>query len=462
MSALDQVFQQEKAWIAGCEDVDALIDRIGDWRDSAREAERNGHMLLRMRAGDLIELAQRRVVGLQAREMRAEKATKKPVSPAVESRASKQVPAPMRPMPTVASVQRQPPPAPPVAPTREARPVGAGPCPVVDGGHARRAAEAEVAWAAAEKAKADARVAAAEAERIELQNALLWAQVEAARRAPAPTVQVSRVPVVGAGAGPRRAASAVAAGVAARAPGLQPVATPASPKRPSAAPPPRPPAAKSSLPKSAPAKPTLIDGYTEADRLALASVGRWPPTPPERRGAFWSRDDDWPGEWTLTGGELGRFRGEINLTRAVLAAQLGVPSAMVKDAEMKPREKLCPAMQIAVRRAMDLERARRAEARGQQRARAEQAAVPAPTVEVLDGVGVAAAATPPREAAAAAFTGADLARFRAARGLTQKEAADFLGVEQGTISKGEAKGDAALGPALQVAMTRVGGVRAAE
>ena len=209
----------------------------------------------------------------------------------------------------------------------------------------------------------------------------------------------------------------------------------------------------------------MISGYNEVDRLALASVGRWPPTPQGRRGPFWSREDDWPGEWTLTGGELGRFRGEINLTRAVLAAQLGVPSSAIKDAEMKPREKLGPAMQIAVRRAMELERARRQEQREERRVRAESAARPAPRVEVLDlhvaplppvALGAPAAAMAPATSTPTAFTGADIARLRAERGLTQKGMADVLGVEQGTISKGEGKAGAPLGPALQEAMARRG------
>ena len=66
------------------------------------------------------------------------------------------------------------------------------------------------------------------------------------------------------------------------------------------------------------------------------------------------------------------------------------------------------------------------------------------------------AAPEPPAHAPAAFTGADLARMRAERRLSQREMADLLGVEQGTISKGEAKAGAAVGPALQEAMARLG------
>lgn len=434
MATLDQVFQREKAWIAACEDAEALIDKIGDWRDSAREAELNGQMLLRMRAGDLIELAQRRVVGLQALEMRAERAARPKLEP--EPAAATSIPRESAKAACDVAPARG---VPPTVTQKKVPPTPASP-PNVDAGHARRAAEAEAARAATEKAKADARVATAEAERIELQNALLKRQLEAARRAPAPTTMVKRPTKPGASPQPTRPVAA-----AMRTPAPVAASKPTAPK-PAAAPPAakRPQSASASPPRATPTKPTAIDGYSEADRLALASVGRWPPTPPERRGAFWSREDDWPAEWTLTGGDLGRFRGEINLTRAVFAAQLGVPSAVVKDAEMKPREQVGPALQIGVRRAMD-------QAIQARRARREERAAAQARVVVAQ-----ATSEVPR-----AFTGADLAGLRAERKLSQREMADLLGVEQSTISKGEGKAGAALGPALQEALGRlaVGGAR---
>mgnify|MGYP000984612204 CR=1 FL=1 len=53
------------------------------------------------------------------------------------------------------------------------------------------------------------------------------------------------------------------------------------------------------------------------------------------------------------------------------------------------------------------------------------------------------------------LTGADLARWRARRGLTQQAAADRLGVRQGTVSKAESRGAGALGPALREALAGV-------
>lgn len=428
MATLEQVFQREKAWIAACDDPDALIEKIGDYREDLRVAERDGNMLMRMRAGDLVELARARVLRLNARETR-EAAAANPEPPAEKPRTPQAAP-------TEPAVTQ---------PAREAmRPREA------DDGARRRAQEA-AALAAAEKAKADARMAAAEAAKIELENELLRAKIEAAKRPVVAHVAPS-TPRVGSTlpAGHRAQAARGAAPVSAgsptisqpTAPRVSPVARPASP------------------PKPAPARDGLVDGYTEADRLALASVGRWPPTPLAHRGSFWTKHDDWPRDWTLTGGDLGRFRGELNLTRAVFAAQLGVPSAVVKDAEMSPRERVGPALQIALRRAMDHAAEERRRLR-EERAAAEAAGAPREPVVAAE----VPTATPPAPAHLAGadkpvpgpvtFTGADLARVRAERRLSQREMADLLGVEQGTISKGEGKAGAALGPALQEAMARL-------
>lgn len=411
MATLEQVFQREKAWIAACEDADALIEKIGDWRDSLREAERDGDQLVRMRAGDLVALARQRVVRLQAREMRTERA-------------------PARPAPEPAAV--------PANVARADRPKPAPQATTPDPDAARRAQESADA-----KAKADARLVAAEAAKVELQNELLKVQIEVARRTPvAHAAPVAKEPTRDA---PVRAAPAKPVAVT-------PSPTPKTTKAASPHSRARPPTAVSK-----PATAPRDEEYTEADRLALASVGHWPPTPPAHRGAFWTRHGDWPRDWTLTGGDLGRFRGEVNLTRAVFAAQLGVPSAVVKDAEMSPRERVGPALQIALRRAMDHaadERRRRRDERAAAAARPEPAVAAEVATSTPEVPAIAPASGSP--AATPAFTGADLARLRAERRLTQKEMADLLGVEQGTISKGEAKAGAALGPALQEAMARLG------
>ncbi len=309
--------------------------------------------------------------------------------------------------------------------TRPAKPLNREPEPL-----ATRVREA-TASDPAERAAA-ARLANAQAAKIEAEAALLQAQAKAALESrPA-------APATGAAAQRRaRAASSSTAASSQRATQLHSAPGP-SPR----------------------AEHDGAEGYGEADRLALGSVGHWPPTPAANRGAFWEKYDDWPRDWTLTGGDLGRFRGEVNLTRAVFAAQLGVPSALVKDAEMSPGERVGPALQIKLRRAMDQAAEERRRRREERAARADNASKPVLSVEALDGVAATQTApttpAPAPTAGTPVFTGADLAQLRAERRLTQKEMADLLGVEQGTISKGEGKAGAALGPALQEAMARLG------
>lgn len=60
------------------------------------------------------------------------------------------------------------------------------------------------------------------------------------------------------------------------------------------------------------------------------------------------------------------------------------------------------------------------------------------------------------------LTGADLVAFRTRRGLSQRTLAATLGVEQGTISKGESKAAAVLGPALRAALHKAMGERGDE
>ncbi len=294
MATLEQVFQREKAWIAACDGVDALIEKIGDYREDVRVAERDGHMLMRMRAGDLIELAQSQVVRLRAGGMRKS-----------EARSTPEAPPPAVPTVRPAEVARQP-------------TVVRAPARRTNDGAARREQDrrdsalrvkTEAALAEAERARAAARLAEAEAAKIEAQTALLRARTEASMRPavePAPAKRTASPPPSPVRPAPRGPGVAPATSVARKTIAARP---------PAPAPRPATPSQKATTPRD--------DGYTEADRLALASVGHWPPTPLNHRGAFWSKHDDWPRDWTLTGGDLGRFRGEVNLTRAVFAARGG-------------------------------------------------------------------------------------------------------------------------------------------
>ena len=423
MPTLEQVFQREKAWIAECDDVDALIEKIGDWRDSLRVAEREGDQLVRMRAGDLVKLARARVVWLQAGAIREESdrsaAVMRPAAP------------PTSPASRPAEIQR---------PSAEDRP---GERRADDGASRReqerrdaeRRAKTEAALADAARAKAAARLAEAAAARVEAQMALLRAQAEAARRVAVPearTMTAAKSP----GPEPPAAPKPFAAGIPA--PTITTAPRPATPSRVSAA-------------ESNQAAPP-DDVYTDADRLALASVGHWPPTPFGHRGAFWTKHDDWPRDWTLTGGDLGRFHGEVNLTRAVFAAQLGVPSALVKDAELSPRERVGPALQIALRRVIDhAAEVRRRRREGRATAQAAPASAAAELLSASPPVVIVQGATD----APRAFTGADLVRLRGERALSQRELAVLLGVGHGMVGKAELVPSKPLGEGMAAAFARV-------
>lgn len=165
-----------------------------------------------------------------------------------------------------------------------------------------------------------------------------------------------------------------------------------------------------------------------ADRDALFAVGRWPP--PSRDSLFWSPDAGWPKDWTLKGFDLASLRGRLGVTQAVMAGHLGVPTVEVARAEADPREKVRPALQVALIRAIGEFLA----------ANAPRAVVAPPTPEQAV------------VAAAPALTGADLARYREAHGFTQRQAAERLGVAHGTVAKAELLPAQPLGDRLQEAL----------
>ena len=166
----------------------------------------------------------------------------------------------------------------------------------------------------------------------------------------------------------------------------------------------------------------------EADRAALMAAGRWPPPEPRPDSPFWSPEDHWPKTWTLTGFDLAELRGRLRVTQRVFAGQLGVETVEVARAEAQPRDRVRPALQVALRRVLDEQMRRRAPA------------------------AVEGARTPTE----APLTGADLAAFRAGSGLTQRQAAALLGVAHGTVAKAELAADKALGEQLDRALRLVG------
>ena len=132
----------------------------------------------------------------------------------------------------------------------------------------------------------------------------------------------------------------------------------------------------------------------------------------------------------------------------------------VSRAEAKPREKLRPALQVSVKEEMERAYAARLARRQAAIARTqEKAAEPAVQAEPVVMATTEAAAPEPITATCAAqtpvssdaspvpepLTGADLARWRSAASLSQRQAAAQLGVAHGTVAKAELAVKKALG-----------------
>lgn len=73
MSALEQAFVAEKAWISACNDPQDVLDRMAGYGESMRLAVQHGNALGRMRVNDLLEIAEDRVVELKRGRFAAER-----------------------------------------------------------------------------------------------------------------------------------------------------------------------------------------------------------------------------------------------------------------------------------------------------------------------------------------------------------------------------------------------------
>lgn len=338
MSAIQREFERQRAWIAACDDPQEVLDKMREYREAQRNAIQNDSDLGRARCADLLELAEDRVVELKAARMRAPAAETATLAVrAAETDGGAEL---RRLRDELAARDRRD----REAAERRVRERDAATRREREGREARdrqRAADERDRGRREEARAAAARIANARAAEIEARTALLRQ-----RATPAPTVP------------PRVAAVEPARRDAARAAGhTGPGSTFGGAPRPAG--PPRPIASPSGGARGTPtsdlrSEPNAADqAIHEADRLALASVGRFPPTDKERQRPFWTPDGDWPAEWSITGFDLSMFRGRINVTQKVLAGQLEVPVVEVVRAESRPKDKVRPALQVAVRRAID-------------------------------------------------------------------------------------------------------------
>lgn len=424
MSAIQREFEVQRAWMAACDDAQEVLDKMREYREAQRNAIQNESDLGRARCADLLELAEDRVVELKAARMRMpEGQTTTPVQRVLETADGAEV---RRLRDELAARDRR---------DREAaeRRVSERDAAARGERESREAQDRRHAADQRDRARGDeeraatARVANAKAAEIEARTALLRQRATLATRVPpreaagepgrpnpaavparkSPTTTGHAGPASTAGGGGRPASTA-GASTSGRARGTGT--------------------------GNAGGEPNADDqAISEADRLALASVGRFPPSVEERHRPFWKPDADWPAERSITGFDLSMFRGRMNVTQKVLAGQLEVPVVEVVRAESRPKGKVRPTLQVAVRRAIDDFRA------------ANRRVAPAAEASPVP-VG------PQVTKASRALVGADLARFRVERRLSQRQAAMLLGVAHGTVAKGELAPAKALGEQVQAAL----------
>ncbi len=81
MDASDRAYQNERAFIGECGSVPALLDRMADYRDAQRVAATRGNAKAQLRASDLLELAEDRIIEIKSRRNRhvAQPPTRPPI-----------------------------------------------------------------------------------------------------------------------------------------------------------------------------------------------------------------------------------------------------------------------------------------------------------------------------------------------------------------------------------------------
>jgi hypothetical protein len=347
MDAIDRAFEEESMFIAGCPDVSVLLDRMADYREEGRLATRRGIIKGRLRADDLVELAETRITALKANAIRAkiqreqgewaareekerQRAAKEEKERVVLAEKSRREEEDQRRQQAQAALEER------QAAEEEERQAServAAERRAQDAAHRRRE-EGEVQAAAerrATQAAAERRATQAAAERRATQAAA-EAQATAERRA------VDRA------AAEKRAASAQGAReIEARSPPAPAAGAPGPSTRPTTMVRPTPP----ELPIMAP----RADRATPADR---PDIGLTPPTPTTRpveepANPVQVVEPTSPVDGTVyTGADLLRFRSERSLTQRQAALLLGVAPGTIAKAELLPAKPLGEALQVGM------------------------------------------------------------------------------------------------------------------
>lgn len=316
MDRLERAFSKHKDRIARCEDVQELLDAMAGYRRDLQVGIRDGNALLRMRAGDLLEIAEDRIAELKARGIARARRTSAPEpTPSVESAHTAEI---QRLRDELAARDRQ-------EATRQAE------VRREEEGRQRRAREvAQMELQRKEARERDAREAQAR---------------EQARR----VVQEER-------AAAARLANAQAAEVEARAALLRSQAQaaqrtqrggPVRQERPTT--PVRPPAkaARTHAAASIPARtrsPAAVIDATPRPAAPSATTTRHPQSPVARPSA---PSGSIP---SYTGQDLAEYRLGHKLTQRALATMLGVQQGTVCKGERRPGTPLGPTLQAAFHR----------------------------------------------------------------------------------------------------------------
>lgn len=163
-----------------------------------------------------------------------------------------------------------------------------------------------------------------------------------------------------------------------------------------------------------------------------------PPSPPRDANrallqalAEKDRADGRPPERQATGTDMAEYRARRNLTPGIVAHQLGVSREEVLAAEAARNTALPEPMRSAFRGLSSLGASSTMDS-----------LLPPPE-------------TPEPPTTAGVLTGADLKRWRGTEKVSQRQAAERLGVAHGTVGKAEALASAPLPPVLQDALSRI-------
>lgn len=352
MGSLDAYILAQREWISRCQDAQALLDKMAEWRADVRAGERDGNSLMRMRAGDLIELAEDRIVVIKAEKLRSGRASVPAVRTAPTAGAGGEHGVRQSRVESPDSDRRDRDEA-----VRRADERRAG----AEGEHFERksqqqrriADEQELARQAAAAQAAAARIAMAKAVQIEARTALLREQAALARRSAVATQSGTpgRVAtVVGAkrltldGRAPERAAAGSQAKTRLNTTGLSEQTAKAG--------------------RSA----SLSDGAEDKEisplgRLFLDLPRESPAPDRPRSGRVRSAPEPLPpAELPVSesenlppfcGADLTAYRQQFALTQRALAAVLGVEQGTVSKGEGRPRAVLRPTLRRAFNRIID-------------------------------------------------------------------------------------------------------------